>query len=134
VEYFDYSGADPEFQDFDIEEFLERSQSREAERLEKELERIDRQLEKRDEIHRDALDELKSKRDWYIDRLKTLYRRPTDERDRQEEVKQRIEEIYRDLRGEKRARWRDRQELERERREILRELNEVEDTDIRQLL
>lgn len=68
MDYFDYS-SDLD----DVEEFLERSQKNEGRRLEEELERIDNQLEERDRIHQEVLDELESKPDWYLDRLKTVY-------------------------------------------------------------
>ena len=43
-----------------------------------------------------------------------------------DELKQRIEEFYRDIREHERKQWLDRQELERERREVERELEQAD--------
>lgn len=109
---------------------LEQFQENERRRLETELRRIDDQLERRDELHEEAMDELVSKRDWYIERLETLYKRAGRNRDERDALKQRIEEFYEAIRTEKRQHWRDRQKLQRERREVLRELDEVAATDL----
>ena len=45
-------------------------------------------------------------------------------------LKDQIEGFYTELRREKRSQWRDRQELEQERREILRELTEIKMDDL----
>jgi len=42
--------------------------------------------------------------------------------------------LYKDIRHEKRNRWRDRQELERERRELLKEIEELDEDPISDLL
>lgn len=125
MDYFDYDSITPD-QDFDVERFLEQSQQQEQERLEDELERIQNQLEKRDRLHDETIDELESKLDWYVERLETLYKRMTGKQGKRDEVKTRIKEFYRQMRKEKRSHWRDRQELEKQRREILRELDEIE--------
>lgn len=121
VDLFDYKTS------FDVEEFLEQSQKREEERLEEELERVNKQLESRQQLHEEAIDELTSKRDWYIDRLETLYQRGTGKQGKRTALKTRIEELYAEIRSEKRSHWRDRQELEQERREILHSLAELND-------
>jgi trichohyalin len=126
VEYFDYgeSEAFEGVSDFDVEEFLEESQKREQELLEQELERIDDLLEERERIHEDAVTELESKLDWYIERLEDLNRRGLN-RDK-DDLKQRIEEFYNELREQERKHWLDRQELEKERRELEKELQEFD--------
>jgi len=125
VDFFDYN---PEF---DIEDFLKREYEREKQCLEKELDRIDEQLEQRDRIHEEAIKELESKRDWYIERLELLYKRGTGKQNRKrEKLKTRIEELCRAVREEKRSHWHDRQELQREKRELLRELNKLSDSDM----
>ncbi|MFB6199856.1 MAG: hypothetical protein ABEJ83_03180 [Candidatus Nanohaloarchaea archaeon] len=130
-DYFDYD----EFQNFDVERFLEESQEQERQRLESELERIKDQLEEREIIHREVIEELNSKKDWYVDQLETLYQRSqgkiSGERDR---LRNRINEIYREFREEKRSRWRDRQELEKERRELIRRLEELKNEKLSELL
>jgi len=120
--------------DFDVEDFLEHSREKQRERLEQELERIEEQLEERSQIHRDAINELESKRDWYIDRLETLYQRGVGKQGKREKLKTRIEELYTAIRTEKQSHWQDRQELERERREVLHSLAELADETLSDLL
>ena len=129
MDYLDYleSPDDTLFQGFDVADFLERSQESERQRLEEELERINRQLEERDRIHREVLDELESKLDWYTDRLETLYKQSREKNGKREKLKTQIEEFYREIREEKQSHWRDRQELEKKRRELIRELEETEE-------
>jgi trichohyalin len=98
--------------------------------LERELERIEAQLSERKEIFEEHRTELESKLDWYIERLETAYRQRRDP----EDLKQRIEEFYRLLRQERVKHWRDRQELEQDRRELLRELDKLSDADLSELL
>lgn len=128
MDFFDYTT------DFDIDEFLERAQENQKQRLEAELEQIQDQLENRDQLHNEIIDELEAKRNWYVERLKTLYLRDTGKHGKREQVKNRIEHLYRQVREEQRSHWQDRQELERERRELLRALEELEDTEIHDLL
>lgn len=130
MDYLDYleSPDDTLFQDFDVADFLERSQESERQRLEEELKRISRQLEERDRINREVLDELESKLDWYTNRLETLYKQSRGKNGKREKLKMQIEEFYREIREEKQSRWRDRQELEKERRELIRDLDQLEDT------
>jgi len=137
VEYFDYSqisNPETDLLEFSIEEFLEESQKQEEERLEKELEQISEQLERRDELHDEALDELESKLDWYIERLEELYQRFSGDLSQKEDLKNRIEEFYREIRLENREWWRDRQQLEKERRTLHQEISEIDDLDLQQLL
>ena len=135
MEYFDY-GIDPKLTDtdLDIEEFLEQSQENERSRLEQDLERVEELLEERDKIHNETIDKLESKLDWYIDRLDKLYKRGGSTAEEQNQLKSRIIEFYQEIREEKQRRWRDRQELEKERRELLRTLKELDDGDFTDLL
>ena len=120
MDYFDYNQA------FDVKSFLEKSRKRQQERIDRELQRIEEQLEQRESLHTESIDELESKLDWYIERLEDLYRRSFDTSEEAEKVKDRIEEFYREIRIEKRKRWQDRQKLQRERRELLRERSQVD--------
>ena len=139
MEYFDYDTA-PRFenhdwvQSFDVEQFLEQSQEREQQRLGNELARIEEQLEERDSIHEATISELESKLDWYLHQLEIMYQRNAGKTGRRDEVKSRIKEFYGEIRDEKRSHWADRQELEKERRTLLRLLEEVEDDEIAKLL
>ena len=134
MDYFDYSEAQPDtFEattdwDFDIKEFLERSQDLEGQRMKEELQRIDQQLELREEIQSETVDELESTIEWYKERLMKQYKRNSTSQIA--ELKQRIREFYRELREEHRHSWRDQQQLKQERRNILRELREIEDDDL----
>ena len=137
MDYFEYSeepsdlfGRKTGSWDWDVEEFLERSQEQERQKLEHELQRIGRQLDRRNELHEETVEELESKLDWYSDRLKQLYTQFSGKHGEREKLKDRIEEFYTELRRENRSNWRDRQELEQERREILRELTEVKMNDL----
>jgi len=122
VEYFDY-GTENLDTGFDMEEFLEKSQHHQEQRLEQQLERIKRQLEERDRIFEENRNELESKLDWYLERLQEEYNSVSPES--VEELKGKIEEFYELLRVEKRKHWRDRQELEQERRDLLRDIDET---------
>ena len=111
-----------------VDQFLERSQRHHNDRLANELNRIDEQLEERDAIHTEIVDELEWKIKRYTDRLEHLYNTGIGKQDgTRERVKDRITSFQEQLREEHRDHWRDRQELERERRTILRELAELEE-------
>jgi len=104
----------------------------EQDRLEEELERIERQLDAREAIREENLEELESKLEWYIDRLEMLYKRSgTGDTD---ELKERITELYGEIRLERRRAWMDKQELARERRELLGELATLHDDRIFELI
>lgn len=118
--------------DWDLDQFLEENQENQRHRLETELERIQDQLERRDEINEEVLDELGSKLDWYLERLEDEYR--THGSSNVDELKSEIKRFYSLIRDEKQQHWNDKQRLERERRELLRELNELEGFDFQDLL
>lgn len=122
----DWQNFDQDLLELDIEEFLEQDQERERERLEQELERVTDLLEERRELHQEAINELESKLDWYLNRLETAYtrQRPQKKVDR---LKEKVEDFYSAIRREKHEKWRDRIELEMEVREIERSLAELED-------
>lgn len=121
--------------DFDAAGFLEESQEAERERLEQELRDIEEQLEGRDELHAEIVERLEWKVEWYSDRLGRLYRQHRGQRDgTRERLRDRIERFYTELREEHREHWRDRQDLFSERREIARELSELEEFSIEELL
>lgn len=123
MDYFDYGPWNAETStDFDLNRFLEQSQKNEEERLEKELRSIEDQLSTRETLRDETLDDLQSKLDWYLERLELVYQRPGTQK--QERLKRRITEFYREIRLEKRNSWLDIQELERDKRELKRELDE----------
>lgn len=122
---FDY---DPD--SVDIEDFLEQSVEIEHQRLEAELQQIDQQLAARDELRDQTVDDLETKLDWYVERLDLLYKRSQGKHGDREQLKTRIDSLYEALRTERRAHWRDRQDLLAKRRELQRELNTLETTDL----
>lgn len=131
MDYFDYTRFDSSenrfTSTFDIQEFLQQSQQEQKDRIERELERISDQLEQRTMIHEETVQELESKLDWYVERLENLYARPVAVDDsRITELKTRIERFYTEIRTERREHWQDQQKLKRERRELFRELEEVD--------
>lgn len=129
MEYFDYGPENIE-DGFDIESFLEDSERKQRERLEHQLENIDKQLENREKIFEDNRSELESKLEWYIERLEKRYRGHGDV----DELKQKVENFYRLLREQRLENWRDKQNLQKDRRRLLREINQLEESGIEELL
>lgn len=121
MEYFDYS-----IDDVDIEQLLEASNEREAERVEAELRRIEEQLDQRGRLHEEITEDLEAKLEWYTDRLADAYRRNSG--DDVEMLKAEIRRFYEEIRTEKQQHWRDRQELEQARRRLLRERAELDES------
>lgn len=118
-----------------VERFLQQSQRNEADRLERELDRIAAQLDRRDDLHDDIVDELEWDLERYTDELERLQKTNTGTTDgTRERLKDRIAAVKEALREERRQHWRDRQDLERERRAVLRDLAEVTDESISELL
>ena len=133
MEYFDYGPWNQNRDSntgFDIQQFLDQSRQSEEDRLKRELEAIEQQLSRREMLQEQALDGLRSKLDWYLERLERVYQRPGSQKDKQERLKQEIREFYQQIRLEKRSAWRDIQELETERRRLHGELSELEDSEI----
>lgn len=128
MEYFEYDATDTD--ELDVEQFLTESHEQQEQRLQEELARIEEQLSERSEIFETHRSEFEAKLEWYVERLETAYRQRRDP----EDLKQRIDEFYRLLRQERVKHWRDRQELEQERRELLRELDQLSDADLSELL
>lgn len=114
--------------DVNVDELLEQARSSKRERLEQELDRIKEQLDGRDTIHEDIVDELEFKVEVYLDNLRSLYKtswgKPDEKRLR---LKNRIEKFQTLLRRELREHWQDIQKLEQERRDVLRELKELDE-------
>lgn len=126
----DYQEYWDNLDDFDVEGFLRQEQENEQERLEQELERVEQLLEERVQIHLEAVEELESKLDWYLERLEQAYRLSGGDQQKIRELKTKVENFYSELRTEKRQQWRDKIELEMELREVESALEEVEDQSI----
>jgi acetyl-CoA carboxylase carboxyltransferase component len=137
-DYFDYVlDGTPAVEPTDWEQVaavLEQSQAARIERLEQELAQIEAQLRDRDRLHEDLVGDLDRKINRYTDRLEHLYTISKGRLDgTREQLKDRITVFYQELRDEHRAHWRDRQELEQERRHVQRELAEVSDESLSEL-
>ncbi|SNR68912.1 hypothetical protein [Halorubrum vacuolatum] len=132
MEYFDYGEIQAFDTGFDVQEFLERSQKREKEQIERKLDRVDKLLEEREKIHENAVTELESKLNWYVKQLEELYR--TGIGQDKDELKQRIEQFYAELRELERKQWLDTKELELQREEIEKELQDADLDDILDVL
>lgn len=134
MEYFDYPEEVDDAADHgpsweNIRQLLEQSDDQRKQRLQRELERIEEQIERREELYEEAVNRIRSQIDRYEGVLQTLYNRPfSGGREERAEVKDALSELYTDLQREKRQHWQDRQSLEQERREILRELDELVDS------
>lgn len=95
----------------------------ERDQLANDLARINEQLDQRDRLHTDLLDDLQWKRDRYREQLQTLYRHGRGKTDgTRDRVKSRIADLEQAIRRERREHWQDRQQLEWERRDVLRDL------------
>lgn len=142
ADYPEYLGTDvalfdagDSWGDIDVRQLLEESQAREQEQLEQELAQIEQQLDEREQIHGEIVSDLEWKLDRYTDRLEHLYTIGKGRLDgTREQIKDRIEEFYRELREEHREHWQDRQQLEHERRAVRRELEAATDESISDFL
>lgn len=109
--------------DVDVDELLQVEQQEEQERLEQEIGRLDELQDERAEIHSENISELESKLKWYVDRLERGYKQVWS-RERLSCLKTKIEDLYSELRRERRIQWKDRLELELELVEVQRALQE----------
>lgn len=111
----------------DVEEFLEESRRRQEQRLKQHLQEIKEQIRERHEVYEKYMEVLENRISVHQDRKSDAgnVRRPFEE-----EVLSKLEDLYESLRGEMREKWRDIQELEREKREVEKELDELKDAEL----
>lgn len=145
-EYFDYSSAEPAAQPSgsddrwsfnwgEVQAFLQDSVDEQQQRLEMELERIYEQLDSRREVHEEAVDRIESKISEYVKELNKELNRPFAGREEhRRELREKIGSLYDDLSAARTRFWNDVQRLEREKREVLLQIDEVEDEDLSDLL
>lgn len=110
---------------------LDAASERERDRIGEQLKRIDRQLEDREEIHVRNVAELEeeleeAREDLAAFTTRSFYDEAAAQRER-ERLEERVAELRQQLRRERRARWENHQNLRREKRDLVRELEEVED-------
>lgn len=139
MEYFDYEAAsasgDAGESWEEIKELLEESEQRQKERLAQEILLIGRQLERQGEINEKTVDGIVRQIEQCVEELRQIYRGPFGgDKDASKEVEERLAELYAELRNVYRQRWIDRQGLEKELRDIIRRLNEMDDENISELL
>jgi sigma54-dependent transcription regulator len=120
----DQGVADP-----DLEALLTESQRQERKRIDAELDQIERQLQSRTRIHEEAVGELEDILQDETDRLQRL-QRPSVPADRVIRQKRQVSECEQQLQDVRRSHWQDREQLERERRRLRRDLRELQDTDL----
>jgi len=109
----------------DIDGFLEQSIRNEKERLEQQLQQIYRQLDDREEIHEEKIESIESEIFRQKERLDSAERRPGND---DVQVRERLKELYREKRKAKEAVWEDKQDLLQEKRSLVRELRELEES------
>jgi DNA repair exonuclease SbcCD ATPase subunit len=111
----------------DIDEMLEESRRRQKNRLQQHLDEIEEQIRERHEVYEKYIEILEERISVHDNRLDGAgnVNRPFEE-----EVLAKLEDLYESLRGEMREKWRDIQELEREKREIEKELDELKDAEL----
>jgi hypothetical protein len=118
-------------EDINATEILEQSRASQQDVLQRELERIEDQLEERDRLYREVRDDLTTRIKRYRKELQQARSRPFGGNEaRREELKEKIEALSVELRQERRDHWMDRQRLEQERRDVLRQLDRIVEDDV----
>ena len=120
-------GGSENFEWDEVDELLEESRRRQENRLKQHLEEIKEQIRERNQVYEKYMEVLESRIKVHQERKDSAgnVRRPFEE-----EVLAKLEDLYESLRGEMREKWRDIQELEREKREIEKELDELKDAEL----
>lgn len=111
----------------DVDSLLEESRRRQENRLRQHLQDIEKQIQERHRVYKK-----------YIEIVEERIKVQQDRKDKaghvnrpfEEEVLTKLEDLYESLRGEIREKWRDIQDLEREKREIEKELEELKDAEL----
>jgi transposase len=121
----------PAVDDINATEILEQSRATQQDVLQRELERIEDRLEERNRLYRDVRDDLTTQIKRYRNELQHARSRPFGGNEaRREELKDTIEGLSVELRQERRDHWMDRQRLEQERRDVLRQLDRIVEDDV----
>ena len=139
MEYFDYEAASVNGNTGEswgeIKAFLEQSEEQQKERLAKQLILIGRQLEERKEIREKTTEDIQRQIERCTSTLRQIYQGPfggnSEER---ETVTDELADLYAELREVYRQYWDDRQTLEKERREIIQQMEELDDESLSSIL
>ena len=125
-DYLSENGSE-DFEWDEVGELLEESRRRQKNRLQQRLRDIEGQIRERREVYEKYIENLEDRISVHDNRLDKAghVNRPFEE-----EVLAKLEDLYESLRGEMREKWRDIQDLEREKREIEKELDELKDAEL----
>lgn len=115
--------------DLNLEAFLTDAQKQERKRIKTALDQVERELQHRTQIYEEAVAELEDALQDEVDRLERL-QRPSIPADRILHQKRQVRGCEQQLHDQRRSHWQDREQLERERRRLQRELSELQDTDL----
>lgn len=115
--------------ELDLEGLLTESRQQEQKRIDTELCQIERRLNQRTRIHENVVADLEEAIRNEKQRLNRL-QRPFPPKDRIINQERYIRDLKQKLQEIRQAHWRDREQLERERRGLCRELAELRDTDL----
>lgn len=127
------SDTRPDSSRWEIDQLLTQAQAAERQRITTELVTIADQLNARTALHENLIHELERERDQYEDRLAQLTRQFASP-DRTARPQARLRELSHERRQERRQHWRDRQQLLAERRDLQRQLAELDDEVLTRLL
>lgn len=111
----------------DVDSLLEESRRRQEQRLQEHLQEIETQIRERNEVYEKYIGNLEDRIKVHKDRMQEA---ADTSKPFKEEVLAKLEDLYESLRGEMREKWRDVQKLEREKREIEKELDELKDAEL----
>jgi hypothetical protein len=119
--------------DIDVAELLDDAQEWEKQRIPEEIDRIDEQLRRREQIREENKERVKQSLREVTQRLVKLSVevQDSDEREREERRFRELQRnLERELRELEKGAWRNQKELLREWRELVRELSEVDDSEV----
>jgi len=118
-----------------VRRYLEQSQEADQDRIDAVLARIDDQLAARKTLHDEIVADLEWQVETYEQELDRLSKPGMAKTAAKEQLYDRLHELRLAMQDEHRAHWRDRQELERERRDLLWERAALtDDADLSELL
>lgn len=125
-EYLSEDGSE-DFEWDDVDSLLEESRRRQEQRLQEHLQEIEDQVRERNKVYEKYIGNLEDRIKVHKDRMQEA---ADTSKPFKEEVLSKLEDLYESLRGEMREKWRDVQKLEREKREIEKELDELKDAEL----
>lgn len=113
--------------DFDVEAYFTQTTESQREQLIRQYNAVEQQIEHRVELYEEAESELRWEIGQETDRLETYRDRWTETRETEEAVKDRLDDLYTDLREEQREFQYEVRELEDRRMEVVEQLEELDE-------